>query len=297
MTVFNPWGNRPEWAEEIAPEIFPPDAEVLTSLVEDVKRPGMMVLEVGSWVGNGSTRVIVETIRKVGGTLYCVDTWTGNDNVKHHKEFRRRYQNLFPIFTENVRKYHGEQFVKPLAMSSLDASNLFADEQFDLVFIDGSHGYSHVKEDVRAWLPKVKFGGILCGHDCEAKYTDLDFRVQLDMKRHLEQDVYHNVAFPGPPAFHAGVIKAVHELFGRKAKLWALSTQSTIWSYRKTRGLIGHLGHWLAKQGLFRTSGPVDQRPLPAPTPWPIRPAVRQELVESSTIHEGATLATLVPHP
>src|SRR5690242_20159770 len=138
MTIFNPWGNRPEWTEEIPPEIFPPDAEVLTTLVREIKRPGMMALEVGSWVGNGSTRVIVEGFRDVGGTLYCVDTWKGNDNVKHHKEFRRRYSNMFPIFVENVRKYRGEAFLKPLTMTSLEASKLFDDEQFDFVFIDGS---------------------------------------------------------------------------------------------------------------------------------------------------------------
>ncbi|NOR90110.1 MAG: hypothetical protein GQ524_07625 [Anaerolineales bacterium] len=35
----------------------------------------------------------------------------------------------------------------------------------DFVFIDGDHSYDHVKADVQAWLPHIREGGILCGHD------------------------------------------------------------------------------------------------------------------------------------
>lgn len=35
----------------------------------------------------------------------------------------------------------------------------------DLVFIDGDHTYTQVKADIQSWLPHIKPGGILCGHD------------------------------------------------------------------------------------------------------------------------------------
>ncbi len=34
-----------------------------------------------------------------------------------------------------------------------------------LCFIDAAHDYDSVKGDITAWLPKVRKGGILAGHD------------------------------------------------------------------------------------------------------------------------------------
>ena len=48
---------------------------------------------------------------------------------------------------------------------SAGAAARFADESFDLVFVDADHSESAVRRDVSAWLPKLRPGGVIAGHD------------------------------------------------------------------------------------------------------------------------------------
>jgi hypothetical protein len=54
-----------------------------------------------------------------------------------------------------------------LAMPSLEAVNNVPD--LDFVFIDADHSYPAVKADIAAWMPKVKVGCWLCGHDYDLR--------------------------------------------------------------------------------------------------------------------------------
>lgn len=50
-------------------------------------------------------------------------------------------------------------------MTSEAAAVYIADNSLDLVFIDANHDYSSVKLDILSWLPKMKVGSVMCGHD------------------------------------------------------------------------------------------------------------------------------------
>ena len=56
-----------------------------------------------------------------------------------------------------------------LCMTSEAASNQFDNESLDMVIIDALHDYDHVKQDLTLWLPKVRRGGIITGHDYNSK--------------------------------------------------------------------------------------------------------------------------------
>ena len=43
------------------------------------------------------------------------------------------------------------------------------DHSLDFVFLDASHEYKDVKDDIEHWLPKVKIGGTLGGDDMNWK--------------------------------------------------------------------------------------------------------------------------------
>jgi len=59
-------------------------------------------------------------------------------------------------------KFNNVHLVKK---TSLEAAKDYDDEELDFVFIDGDHSYQNVKEDIHLWLPKIKVGGYLAGHD------------------------------------------------------------------------------------------------------------------------------------
>jgi hypothetical protein len=50
-------------------------------------------------------------------------------------------------------------------MTSLEAAASVPDGWLDFVFLDGDHRYDAITADIRAWMPKVRKGGLICGHD------------------------------------------------------------------------------------------------------------------------------------
>ncbi|MCH8293020.1 tetratricopeptide repeat protein [Candidatus Poribacteria bacterium] len=211
------------------------DRHALRALIRKIDKPFKHILEVGSWTGNGSTKIIIEEIRNGKGILYCVDHWRGNTNVSRHQELVSRYD-MFGTFRTNVSLYGGDEVVKSLVMSSRDAAKIIRDGAFDLVFIDGSHAYDDTILDIDLWLPKIAIDGTLCGHDCEAQAES--FNKDYLWENRNGDTVKGDDFFP---RIHPGVILAVNEKFGKSAHLWAEDTitledgtlgRSTIWDIK-----------------------------------------------------------------
>ena len=153
--------QNPEFGEEwfSYPNLYKSMVEKFSS--------GSKFVEIGSWKGKSSAYMAVEIANSNKDIdFYCVDTWEGSIEHKNNTEISM----LYDIFLNNMKPV--ESYYTPLKMKSLDAVSRFGDHSLDFVFIDGSHEYEDVKEDIKAWLPKVKPGGILAGHDYYIKGTD-----------------------------------------------------------------------------------------------------------------------------
>jgi len=72
-------------------------------------------------------------------------------------ESRNNYE-LAMISMKDAQNY--KFIVKPSHLAINDVPN-----ELDLVYIDANHDYDNVKRDIACWYPKVRKGGIMCGHD------------------------------------------------------------------------------------------------------------------------------------
>lgn len=111
---------------------------------------GSKFVEVGCWKGRSTSYLAVEIANsKKDIDFYCVDTWEDSE--------------IYNKFLNNMKPVEKKYF--PLRISSEDASKKFKDKSLDFVFLDASEDYENAKRDIQNWLPKIKPGGILAGHD------------------------------------------------------------------------------------------------------------------------------------
>lgn len=139
------------------------DFEELYKEILDKHQTGHFV-EVGSWLGK-SASYMAEMIVKSGKKIQfdCVDLWSLDGNDPWYADAIQFYGDIFTQFQNNLEKTGYKVGIK--RMESVEAAKLYEDESLDFVFIDANHQYYWVKNDIRAWLPKVKKGGIIAGHD------------------------------------------------------------------------------------------------------------------------------------
>lgn len=125
--------------------------------------------EIGVAIGQMSECLLRD--RKVS-LLYMIDSWAAEkDQPEHYKNSgdwhaRCTYeeQTAHMETAKRAVEFAGDR-AQVMRKSSTDAAQDFKDGFFDFVFIDADHSYEGCKADIEAWLPKVKSGGWLCGHD------------------------------------------------------------------------------------------------------------------------------------
>jgi len=124
------------------------------------------VVEVGSWKGK-SGHALASGLRDIDSfdTLYCIDTFKGALTNPTQMEQAIKDNPL-----EEIRKNLREFNVNILVSDSAVAANEFEKESIDFLFLDANHDYEYVIKDIDAWLPKIKPGGIICGHDYREHY-------------------------------------------------------------------------------------------------------------------------------
>jgi hypothetical protein len=124
-----------------------------------------VVIEVGSWIGGGSTRHMGEMLKSRSGKLYAIDTWLGSSTQQPGE---CHFQSILPMvyqqFLSNMIHWNLTEIVIPIRMKSLEAAKALHVSP-DLIYIDAEHTTEAVYGDLTAWYPFVENQGILCGDD------------------------------------------------------------------------------------------------------------------------------------
>ncbi len=124
----------------------------LCDLIKENVDDKMTIVEVGSFSGVSSELFALHCNK-----IYCVDQWKAYPEIKasHIVEAENRFDTM-------CEKYSNLTKVKA---SSEEASKMFEDKSLHFVYIDAAHDYKSIKKDIALWLPKVKCGGFIAGHD------------------------------------------------------------------------------------------------------------------------------------
>jgi len=133
--------------------------------------PDSMGVEVGSAYGE-SMAIFMKSGRVK--EMLCVDTWEG-DKAEREAVFDQRAakwpDRVHKAKAASTRVAGG---YKPLGGNKIGCCQLnnvdpvFKIEKrpsFDFVYIDAAHDYASIYADIQAWLPLVKVGGFIAGHD------------------------------------------------------------------------------------------------------------------------------------
>lgn len=115
------------------------------------------MIEIGSYMGESATMFASSNLFN---TVTCIEPFEGeeefNDIYGYNWDFVR------DEFKTNIRYFDNivlhEEF-------SYDISHIFKNESQDFIYIDANHSYEDIKKDIELYLPKVKKGGYIGGHD------------------------------------------------------------------------------------------------------------------------------------
>lgn len=204
----------------------------LLQLIENYNKKNLVVAEIGTYVG-ATTVVAATLVKKLKGKYIAVDWFKGSDDtIGPHKNDTLEDQSILDIFKDNIKKAEVDDVVEIFNMTSLEAAKVIPDKSLDICFIDADHKYENIKADILAYLPKLKPGGILCGHDFEKigafLYSEIneedlkyDYTFRYSSQETTVTEKYKDIIVSSKVVhdtmsltwFHPGVIKAIGDLF------------------------------------------------------------------------------------
>ena len=121
------------------------------------------IIEIGCYSGE-STEIWCQNFR----TVYAIDPWLDGKGYDPNDEASKNMsQAVEDSFDARLSSYGN---LKKFKAFSYDVVDYFEPYSVDFVYIDGEHTYDGVLRDIQDYIPVVKMGGFIGGHDYKGKW-------------------------------------------------------------------------------------------------------------------------------
>ena len=164
-----------------------PIVAIYKKWLETPPRTGAVVVEVGVALGRSLSFIADWCLanQRTDIEVWAVDSWCHHEPNGEQQTMASVAGGDFSLYVKMMLEHDPKafEFIRPIRATSERAARMFEPGSVDLVLIDADHTYQGCMTDIRAWLPKIRSGGIIGGDD------------------------HHEV-------HHPGVIQACQEAFG-----------------------------------------------------------------------------------
>lgn len=160
----------------------------LYDTIRQFYKPNFKMVEVGSFEGISTLlfSLFVDTVYSVDCYDYKVPP---SGRIQEMDKMFEDAEKLFIARTKDVKN------IIKIRKSSVEAAKDFEDMSLDAVYIDAEHDFESVRADIKAWRPKLKFGGVLSGHDFYLPY----------IKKLLEEENLMNITVANDSSWAARI--------------------------------------------------------------------------------------------
>jgi predicted O-methyltransferase YrrM len=159
-------------------------------MIVEIAQDGCHFVEVGSFLGQ-STVIMAYLIGKYDKDIIfdCVDIFSLSEysDGEHERYINALNGEFFETFLNNLIETNSTDKINNIhKMTSLEAAKLYSDQSLDFIYLDASHETEDLHEDIKAWWPKLKMGGLLAGDDLDhigvPKALEMFFKTDKDGK-------------------------------------------------------------------------------------------------------------------
>lgn len=124
---------------------------------------GGIAVEVGTASGCFAKQILASYTNL--SKLYCIDLWAHQDEALYKDACNIPQEQQEERYEQIQKDFNGNDKVVLIREWSHLAVNQFEDGSIDFMYLDANHSYEPCLQDLNLWLPKIKAGGILAGHD------------------------------------------------------------------------------------------------------------------------------------